>query len=87
MNNKLSGWKAQTLNMEGRTTLIHSVQPLFQIAPCKTTYYQHILEITLIVSKEIFCVAQPRKKKKRKIHLASWITITTPKILGGLGLY
>lgn len=85
MNNKLTGWKAKTLNMAGRTTLIHSILATIP----NYSIQNNLLPISTRnhIDRIQWNFRGGSTTEKRKVHLVNWETITTPKELGGLGLY
>jgi hypothetical protein len=81
---KLAGWKARTLSLAGRCTLIQSIT---------TAIPTHIMQCTMLPGK--ICNELDKLNRnflwgdtleKKKIHLLKWDTVTRPKVEGGLGI-
>ena len=81
---KLAGWKAKTLSMAGRCTLISSVSVAMPT---------HVMQCCLLPSKT--CAELDRINRnflwgdtstKKKLHLIKWDSISRPKDEGGLGI-
>jgi exonuclease III len=81
---KLAGWKARTLSMAGRCTLINSITSAIPT---------HVMQCCLLptsISKELDKLNRSflwgDTVEKKKVHLLNWKTITQAKEDGGLGI-
>ncbi|GMY29704.1 putative RNA-directed DNA polymerase [Fagus crenata] len=84
VRDKLAGWKAKTLSMAGRCTLINSVSSAIPT---------HVMQCCLLPSKT--CVELDKLNRnflwgdssaKKKLHLIKWDSVSRPKEEGGLGI-
>uniref|UniRef100_A0A2N9IHI9 Reverse transcriptase domain-containing protein n=1 Tax=Fagus sylvatica TaxID=28930 RepID=A0A2N9IHI9_FAGSY len=84
VRDKLAGWKAKTLSMAGRCTLINSVSSAIPT---------HVMQCCLLPPK--VCANLDKLNRnflwgdtsaKKKIHLMKWDLISRPKDEGGLGI-
>uniref|UniRef100_A0A2N9F7H7 Reverse transcriptase domain-containing protein n=1 Tax=Fagus sylvatica TaxID=28930 RepID=A0A2N9F7H7_FAGSY len=84
VRDKLAGWKAKTLSMAGRCTLINSVSSAIPT---------HVMQCCLIPSKT--CAELDKLNRnflwgdssaKKKLHLIKWDSVSRPKEEGGLGI-
>jgi hypothetical protein len=83
IRDKLAGWKAQTLSLAGRCTLINAVT---------TAIPTHVMQCCMLpshISKEMDQINRnflwSDTVSQKKIHLLNWDTISRPKEEGGLG--
>jgi hypothetical protein len=81
---KLAGWKARTLSMAGRCTLINSITSAIPT---------HVMQCCLLptsISKELDKLNRSflwgDTVEKKKVHFLNWKTITQAKEDGGLGI-
>lgn len=81
---KLGGWKASSLSMAGRITLINSVISTIPV---------HIMQCTLLPKGTCDAIDRLYRSflwgsngEKCKIHLVNWDSVSLPEELGGLGL-
>jgi ribonuclease HI len=81
---KLAGWKARTLSLAGRCTLIQAVT---------TAIPTHLMQCTMLpgkICKELDKLNRNflwgESSDRRKLHLLNWQNITRPKDEGGLGI-
>ncbi|WCJ29110.1 LINE-1 retrotransposable element ORF2 protein [Euphorbia peplus] len=84
MQSKLSSWKANSLSLAGRATLVQSVT---SASP------NHIMQTNMLPSGVLNKMEKMNrnfiwgnKDQKQKIHLVPWETICKPKDLGGIGI-
>uniref|UniRef100_A0A2N9FQ21 Reverse transcriptase domain-containing protein n=1 Tax=Fagus sylvatica TaxID=28930 RepID=A0A2N9FQ21_FAGSY len=84
VRDKLAGWKAKTLSLAGRCTLIQAVT---------TSIPTHVMQCTMLPGK--ICTELDKLNRnflwgdtleKKKLHLIKWDLVTSPKEEGGLGL-
>jgi hypothetical protein len=84
VRDKLAGWKAKTLSMAGRCTLINSVSSAIPT---------HVMQCCLLPSKT--CAELDKLNRsflwgdssaKKKLHLIKWDSVSRPKEEGGLGI-
>ncbi|KAI3804400.1 hypothetical protein L1987_25906 [Smallanthus sonchifolius] len=84
IENRLSTWKAATLSIGGRVTLLKSI---FDALP---VYYFSLYKAPKMIIKKIESLRKSffwgGSMEKRKIHWFKWETVTAPKDKGGLGL-
>lgn len=79
----LAGWKANTLLMVGRTTLIHSITSTIPSHIMQQKTSSHENHQSLRQDQSRFSLGIPLER--RKIHLLNSDTITKPRREGGLG--
>ncbi|KAM0041803.1 putative reverse transcriptase zinc-binding domain-containing protein [Helianthus debilis subsp. tardiflorus] len=84
IQNRLSSWKAKTLSMGGRLTLIKSVLSSLPI------YYLSIYKAPVMVLDHMERLMRnflwAGSDEVKKVHWVAWEVITTPKKDGGLGI-
>lgn len=85
IQNRLAGWQSKLLSEVEKLVLVKS------IASSIANYYMqcHALPIKVCnaVDKLIRNFLWGSTKKKRKLHLVNWHTVTMPKDWGGVGLF
>lgn len=81
---KLASWKANSLSLAGRITLVRHVLNAL------TFYTMQTSKIPISVLDEIDCIIRcfvwGHETGTRKLHLINWNTIIRPIDCGGLGL-
>ena len=85
LNSKLAGWAAAHLSVAGRIVLLNAVLSSLP------TYYMTVMRLPQWVIKAIDKIRRHFlwhgvSEQSKKIHLANWELVTTPKSLGGLGV-
>lgn len=81
IKNRLDSWKANTLSLAGRAVLIKSVTSSIPIYPMQLVKFPSTI-CEEIDRNFLWQDSVPQKK----VHLANWDLLCTPKIIGGLGI-
>ncbi|KAG8647150.1 hypothetical protein MANES_09G048028v8 [Manihot esculenta] len=84
MKKRLEGWRAKTLSMAGRTTLVKSVLSSLPIYPMQC----NLLSVSLCKEMEQVCrdFIWQGSNQSLKVHLVAWDILKRPRDHGGLGI-
>ncbi|CAN1788737.1 Putative ribonuclease H protein At1g65750, partial [Linum perenne] len=81
---KLSGWKAKSLFLAGRVTIVQSVLATISAFAMKTTVLP--IPTCKAIDRKIISFVWGSSDEARKVHLVFWDRVCLPKEDGGLGL-
>ncbi|GAA0145565.1 reverse transcriptase [Lithospermum erythrorhizon] len=84
VRNKLQGWKASSLSLAGRKTLIQATTFAIPNYYCQFTMLPKNICERINKANRAFLWSSSQSKKK--IHLVKWSNVTKPTTRGGLGL-